>query len=92
MKILGLLRHAKSEWDDLAKRDFDRGLNDRGRRGAALIGEHIRTHNIKWERLVASPGVRVKETLEEGLPELEPIYDQALFKRLFHPYGRAGDG
>ena len=79
MKILGLLRHAKSEWDDLAKRDFDRGLNDRGRRGAALIGEHIRAHNIKWERLIASPAVRVKETLEEGLPELAPIYDQSLY-------------
>ena len=79
MKILGLLRHAKSEWDDMAKRDFDRGLNDRGRRGAALIGEHIVKHNIKWDRLVASPAVRVKETLEEGLPALEPIYDQALY-------------
>ena len=35
MKLLGLLRHAKSDWDDLGLRDFDRGLNDRGRKGAA---------------------------------------------------------
>ena len=64
MKLLGLLRHAKSDWDDLGLRDFDRGLNDRGRKGAALMGDHIRTHGIRWERVVASPAVRVKRTLE----------------------------
>ncbi|BDI60700.1 SixA phosphatase family protein [Qipengyuania nanhaisediminis] len=79
MKILGLLRHAKSEWDDMAKRDFDRGLNDRGRRGARLIGDHIRGHGIGWDRLVASPAVRVSETLEEGLDWLTPHYDQKLY-------------
>ena len=79
MKILGLLRHAKSEWDDMAKRDFDRGLNDRGRRGAVLIGDHIRKHGIKWEKLVASPAVRVCETLDAGLPAITPIYDEKLY-------------
>ena len=34
MKTLGLLRHAKSDWDDIGTLDFDRGLNDRGRKGA----------------------------------------------------------
>ena len=63
----------------MAKRDFDRGLNDRGRRGAALIGDHIREHGIKWDRLVASPAIRVTETLESGLPEFEPVYDQKLY-------------
>lgn len=64
MKLLGLLRHAKSDWDDLGLRDFDRGLNDRGRRGAALMGNHIREHGVKWEQVVASPAERVKRTLE----------------------------
>ena len=64
MKLLGLLRHAKSDWDDLGLRDFDRGLNDRGRRGAGLMGEHVRKHGVKWEAVVASPAERVKRTLE----------------------------
>ena len=71
MKILALLRHAKSDWDDISKRDFDRGLNARGRKGAALIGEHMRDHGIKWDVVVASPAERVKRTVEAGLPELE---------------------
>ena len=64
MKILGLLRHAKSDWDDMALRDFDRGLNDRGRRGAALIGRHVGRHGIRWDTILASPAQRVKRTLE----------------------------
>ena len=31
MKHLGLFRHAKSDWGDRDQRDFDRGLNERGR-------------------------------------------------------------
>lgn len=79
MKILGLLRHAKSDWGESDKRDFDRGLNDRGRRGARVVGEHIRAHGIKWDRLVASPAERVKLTLAEALPELTPQFDERLY-------------
>lgn len=79
MKILGLLRHAKSDWDDTAQRDFDRGLNDRGRRGAALIGKHITEHGVKWDALIASPAVRVRETLADALPQHAPIFDKRLY-------------
>lgn len=78
-KILGLLRHAKSDWDDVAKCDFERGLNDRGRRGAALIGQHIREHGIRWDLLIASPAARVVATLEAGLPEIAPEYDKRIY-------------
>lgn len=79
MKILGLFRHAKSEWDDTATRDFDRGINERGRRGSVVMGDHIREHAIDWGAVIASPAIRVSATLETGLPEIEPIYDQRLY-------------
>jgi phosphohistidine phosphatase len=79
MKILGFLRHAKSDWDDLNQRDFDRGLNARGRKGAELIGRHIRNHGVRWDKVIASPAVRVKLTLEGALPEVTPEYDQRLY-------------
>ncbi|MFU7527968.1 SixA phosphatase family protein [Qipengyuania sp. ASV99] len=79
MKILGLFRHAKSEWDDTVKRDFDRTLNARGRRGAEVMGDHIRAHGIRWDRLIASPAARVTETLTIGLPEMPVILDQRLY-------------
>ncbi len=83
MKILGLLRHAKSDWDNISQRDFDRGLNARGRQGAQLIGDHIRRSGFTWDRLIASPAERVKQTLAGGLPEMPAIYDQRLYLASF---------
>jgi phosphohistidine phosphatase len=79
MKTLGLLRHAKSDWDDTAQRDFDRGLNARGRKGAKVIGRHIREHGPVWDMVLASPAVRVTATLEGAALPQEPIYDQRLY-------------
>ncbi|MEL6485895.1 MAG: histidine phosphatase family protein [Pseudomonadota bacterium] len=79
MKTLGLLRHAKSEWDDAVKRDFDRGLNQRGRRGAALMGEHVVAEDINWGLALASPAVRVRETLEGARLGLAPVFDERLY-------------
>lgn len=64
MKILGLFRHAKSDWNDARLRDFDRPLNQRGRKGAALMGDHIREQGQQWDRVIASPAVRVTQTIE----------------------------
>jgi phosphohistidine phosphatase len=79
VKVLGLLRHAKSDWDDLATRDFDRGLNDRGRRGGALIGAHIKDHGIKWDQILASPAERVKRTLDVAELPQEPVFEEKLY-------------
>ena len=64
MKQLGLFRHAKSDWNDARLRDFDRPLNERGRKGAALMGVHIRDHGVRWSRIIASPAARVTQTIE----------------------------
>lgn len=64
MKILGLFRHAKSDWNDARLRDFDRPLNARGRKGAALMGLHICKHAVGWKRVLASPAVRVTQTID----------------------------
>jgi len=64
LKTLGLFRHAKSDWHDQRLRDFDRPLNKRGRKGAALMGRHIRDQGLKWNQIIASPAVRVTETID----------------------------
>lgn len=64
MKLLGLFRHAKSDWGDPRARDFDRPLNERGRAGAEIMGRHILDHGVRWNRVVSSPAVRCAETIE----------------------------
>ncbi len=65
MKTLTLLRHAKSAWDDPVARDFDRPLNKRGRRAARTIGREMRAQGLEFDQVIASPAVRVVETLAD---------------------------
>lgn len=83
MKILTLLRHAKSGWNDPVARDFDRPLNRRGRKAAETIGREMRALGLDFDRVVASPAVRVVETLADvgdgyGSP-IRPSYDERLY-------------
>lgn len=77
MKTLTLLRHAKSGWDDMSLRDFDRRLNEQGKRAAAAIGRHMKDAGLAYDHVVASPAVRVTETLDG----LESGYGKALIPR-----------
>jgi phosphohistidine phosphatase len=63
MKTLTLLRHAKSGWDDPVARDFDRPLNLKGQRAAQMMGRHLKSEGLSFDHAVASPAVRVVETL-----------------------------
>ncbi len=65
MKKLTLLRHAKSGWDDPVARDFDRPLNPRGKRGARRMGRYMRDEALTYDHVLASPAVRVVDTLDE---------------------------
>ena len=62
MKILLLLRHAKSSWRDEALSDFDRPLNERGKKAAHAIGRYIRKHKMMPDLVLSSPAVRARET------------------------------
>jgi phosphohistidine phosphatase len=82
MKILTLLRHAKSGWDHPALRDVDRPLNPRGRRAARTVGREMRRLGLRFDRTVASPARRVVETLEEVEDVFGPLaagWDERLY-------------
>ena len=84
LKSLTILRHAKSGWDVQVERDFDRPINARGRRGAELIGQYVKRSGLPVDRIIASPAVRVTETLDlfqpaAGLDALEPHWDRRIY-------------
>ena len=47
MKRLCLMRHAKSDWSDPAKDDFERALNARGIKSAKFMAEYIAASDYK---------------------------------------------
>jgi phosphohistidine phosphatase len=83
MKTLTLLRHAKSGWDDPVARDFDRPLNAKGARAADAIGQEMRALGLAFDHVVASPALRVMETIERlghGYGRrIEPEWDRRLY-------------
>jgi phosphohistidine phosphatase len=83
MKTLTLLRHAKSGWDDPVARDFDRPLNPKGQRAAAMVGRHMKSLGLAFDHVVASPAVRVVETLDQVSrgygSDLAPAWDQRVY-------------
>ncbi len=64
MKTLFILRHAKSNWDNQDLSDFERPLNERGRRAAPLMGGVMRSNKFVPDLILSSPATRAKETAE----------------------------
>ncbi len=62
MRELFLVRHAKSSWDDPLLADFDRPLNERGKRDAPRMGEHLAGMGVRPDLIVASPAKRAGKT------------------------------
>lgn len=83
MKKLTLLRHAKSGWTNRGERDFDRPINERGIRGAQLIGTYLKRENVAFDHVVASPALRVIETIDQleiGYHKpLNPDWDRRIY-------------
>jgi phosphohistidine phosphatase len=70
MKLLYLLRHAKSSWSDRDLDDFDRPLNKRGRQAMKMMVGYFRDHSILPEVVICSPAKRTGETLKYLRPTL----------------------
>ena len=62
MRLLSLVRHAKSSWDYAELSDFERPLNERGRRDAPLMARRWLLEWGKPERLISSPALRAITT------------------------------
>ena len=62
MKILTLVRHAKSSWNHPDLTDRQRPLNARGERDAPDMGQRIVAHGIRPSLIITSPATRAWTT------------------------------
>ncbi|HXT88463.1 MAG TPA: histidine phosphatase family protein, partial [Trebonia sp.] len=63
-----LLRHAKSDWPDVA--DHERPLAKRGRRDAPVVGRWLRTSGYLPDAVICSTAARARQTWELVSAEL----------------------
>jgi phosphohistidine phosphatase len=62
MKTLFLIRHAKSSWDEPSADDFDRPLNERGKKDAPAMAKRMIRNKLGIDLFVSSPARRAKAT------------------------------
>ena len=61
---LYIMRHAKSDWSGPQISDFERPINRRGTRNAIRIGQWMNENNYIPQKIISSPALRTKETIE----------------------------
>ena len=86
-RLVFLLRHAKSSWDDSGVADLDRPLARRGRRAVGLLCDHIAALGDRPDLVLCSPARRAVETWEGIAPALAP---ETVFTVAPELYGASG--
>jgi len=69
MKILILVRHAKSSWDQMGLDDFDRPLNERGKKDAPEMAARLKEKGLKIDLFLSSPAKRARKTAKYFVEE-----------------------
>ena len=64
MKILLIIRHAKSSWELETLNDFERSLNERGKKDGPIMARRLLDKNISIDAFISSPAKRAKKTAE----------------------------
>ena len=84
MKLLLLIRHAKSSWDNPQVDDHDRPLNERGLRNAPEMGQRLKDGGVSPDALISSTALRARTTAEiiagsMNFPKDCIVLDRALY-------------
>ncbi len=85
MKSLLLIRHAKSSWTSEVLQDFDRPLNERGKKEAPAMAKKLLKDSVKIDGFVSSPAKRAKKTARLFIKEFgRDEEDLVFFPELYH--------
>lgn len=84
MKVIYMVRHAKSSWANSDSSDFERPLNERGKKDATDMALRLVEKKIIPDALVSSPAKRAKKTCKSfcetlGIQEDKVIYVDKLY-------------
>jgi phosphohistidine phosphatase len=64
MKTLYIIRHAKSSWGDFTLPDFERPLNERGKKDAPVMAQFLKDKKKIIDVFISSPAKRALKTCE----------------------------
>jgi phosphohistidine phosphatase len=80
-----MIRHAKSSWSNPLQSDFERPLNERGKRDAPFMGKQLLRKNVLPDIIISSTAKRAISTAKKIAEELK--YDEksiVQYDKLYH--------
>ncbi|MBP6024445.1 SixA phosphatase family protein [Ferruginibacter sp.] len=83
MKTLLIIRHAKAE-SSFTLNDFERPLNERGKKDAPVMAQRLLDKKIVIDAFVSSPAKRAKKTAELFYETYKAHDDIILISALYH--------
>ena len=80
-----IMRHAKSDWSEVDRSDFDRPLTARGRKAAKLMSNWLKQKQYPIDRIICSPALRAKQTCqlvskELGIPQNSILWETGIYE------------
>jgi phosphohistidine phosphatase len=75
-----IMRHAKSDWSEEGRPDFDRPLTARGRKIAKRMGKWLRHNQHRIDRIICSPALRTKQTCQRVAKKLSVPSNRILWE------------
>ncbi|PWT75352.1 MAG: phosphohistidine phosphatase [Bacteroidetes bacterium] len=93
MKTLYLIRHAKSSWESSDTNDFDRPLNERGKKNAPEMAKRLVLRKLEIGQFISSPAKRARTTAalfikEFGRKENEILLVPELYEASAPAFGK----
>lgn len=84
-RTLVMIRHAKSSWANPLQSDFERPLNDRGKKEAPEMGMKLHEHNIIPDLIISSSAKRTRQTAKRIAKEVGyNVEDIKWEEKLYH--------
>ncbi len=83
MKTLLIIRHAKAE-SSFTLNDFERPLNDRGKKDAPEMAMRLKNKNIHIDAFISSPAARAKKTASLFCQTLNGNTEDIIFKSVLY--------
>jgi len=85
MKKLYIVRHAKSSWAESDLSDYERPLNERGKRDAPRMGKRLKEKDFQPDLVLSSPAKRALSTARKICKAIDYNKDDIKTdKRLYH--------
>lgn len=87
MKQVILIRHAKSDWGNPGLDDFDRPLNERGKKDAPVMAKRLHDRKIAIDAFIASPAKRAAKTAGVFADAFKRQKDEIIFNEELYMAG-----